>query len=95
MGAHLAHHVVFGGLWLFGSFGFNGKHFKQVRQEANRELFLFNIACSAKGAEVRQRQRICAAAHSGELKEAGGYDDPRLAMIVKDDADRIVCSIPF
>jgi hypothetical protein len=34
--------VVFGGLWLVDSFGFNGKHFKQVRQEANRELFLFN-----------------------------------------------------
>ena len=34
--------VVYGELWLFDSFGFNGKHFKQVRQEANRELFLFN-----------------------------------------------------
>jgi hypothetical protein len=34
--------VVFGGLWLVDSFGFSGKHFKEVRQEADREIFLFN-----------------------------------------------------
>jgi hypothetical protein len=30
-----------------------------------------------------------------ELKEAGGYDDEDLAMVVKNAADRIVFSIPF
>ncbi len=30
-----------------------------------------------------------------ELKEAGGYDDDELIMIVKDDARRTIFSIPF
>jgi hypothetical protein len=30
-----------------------------------------------------------------ELKKAGGYDDPSLVMIVKNEASRQVFSIPF
>jgi hypothetical protein len=30
-----------------------------------------------------------------ELKEAGGYDEPDLAMVVKTGAGRIVCLIQF
>jgi hypothetical protein len=31
----------------------------------------------------------------GELKEAGGYDDPRLTMTVLDAARKTVLSVPF
>jgi hypothetical protein len=30
-----------------------------------------------------------------ELKFGGGYDDPGLTMVVKDDSGRIVFSVPF
>jgi hypothetical protein len=34
--------VIFGGLWLADTFGFNGYHAKQIRLEADREIFLAN-----------------------------------------------------
>lgn len=30
-----------------------------------------------------------------ELKEAGGYDDPGIKMIVKNTNGKVLCSIPF
>lgn len=30
-----------------------------------------------------------------ELKEAGGYDEPGLMMIVKDDSGNVIYAIPF
>ena len=36
--------VVFGGLWLVDSFGFSGKHFKEVRQEAWILCFLPEVS---------------------------------------------------
>jgi hypothetical protein len=34
--------VVFGELWLIDTFGFNGSYAKQLRLEAEREIFLAN-----------------------------------------------------
>jgi hypothetical protein len=31
----------------------------------------------------------------GELKEAGGYDDPGWVLIVKDEAGQAIASVPF
>jgi len=42
------------------------------------------------GAALGYAERII-----GELQEAGGYDEPGLAMVVKTAAGRIVFSIPF
>ncbi len=41
-------------------------------------------------AAVEYAQRIVR-----ELKNGGDHDGPGLTLIVKDDAQRIVCSVPF
>lgn len=56
------------------------------RRDDDREGTLFASDCDA----LNFANRIIR-----ELKEAGGYDDPGLSMIVRDAAHKTLQSIPF